>query len=278
MIGGLRGSRAATRRPSVRPRGRRPGGPRPAPIYVYGIIPAGAQLPDDLHGIRDTEVHAVTNGSVTALTSRLPSSRPLGTAADLRAHARVIESIYQSFPVLPMRFGGALADRDSVISELLDPNGEMFTAALERIAGQDQYIVKGRYADGVALREVLAEHPQIAGLSAWLRERDAARHRLEAIRLGALVARAVERKQQADMDVLRKLLEPHVTAVAERAPAAPEIAVDAAFLVPRPGRAAFEQAAEELGRRWHSRVRLRLVGPLPAYDFAQAPEMDQWAC
>jgi hypothetical protein len=68
---------------------------------------------------------------------------------------------------------------------------------------------------------------------------------------------------------MTETLEPHATAIVERVPATPEIAVDAAFLVGRPDRRAFERAAEELGRRWESRVRLRLVGPVPAYDFAQ---------
>jgi Gas vesicle synthesis protein GvpL/GvpF len=279
MSAGLRGSRrTSTSRPSVRPRRGSPGVAKPAPIYVYGIVPAGAQLPEGLPGIGDAEVHAVTNGSIAALTSRLPSSRPLGTAADLRAHARVIEAIYQSFPVLPMRFGGALADRDSVVAELLEPNSDMFADALERIDNHEQFILKGRYQDGVAFREVLAEQPQIARLSGWLRERDADTHRLQAIQLGTLVARALERKQQDDMQIMRERLEPRVTAIAERVPASPETAVDAAFLVRRPDRSAFERAAEELGRRWVSRIRLRLVGPLPAYDFAKILEMEQWAC
>ncbi len=248
------------------------------PIYVYGIVPAGVSVPGDLHGIGDTQVRALTHGPVAALTSRLPSSRPLGTAADLRAHSRVIESLYQSYPVLPMRFGGALADPDAVAAGLLEPNSRTFAAALERIDKHDQFVLKGRYRDGAALAEVLAEHPQIARLSAWLRERNADAHRLEAIQLGALVARAVERKQQADMQVTRELLEPLAAAVAERVPASPEVAVDAAFLVRRQDRSAFERAAEQLGRRWDSRVRLRLVGPLPAYDFTQIPEMKPWVC
>ncbi|HEY2314974.1 MAG TPA: GvpL/GvpF family gas vesicle protein, partial [Streptosporangiaceae bacterium] len=172
----------------------------------------------------------------------------------------------------------ALADADAVVAALLKPNSGIFAAALERVDDHEQFILKGRYNDGAALAEVLAEQPQIARMSAWLRERDADAHRLEAIQLGALVARAVERKQQADLEVMRELLEPLVTGIAERVPASPETAVDAAFLVRRPGRSAFEHAAEELGRRWYSRIRLRLVGPLPAYDFTQTPEMEPWAC
>jgi hypothetical protein len=279
MSAGLRGSpgTSASRRP-VRSRGRRPRAARLAPVYVYGIVHAGAPVPDDLHGIGDAQVHVVTDGSVAALASQLPSSRPLGTAADLRAHARVIETLFQSCAVLPMRFGAALENTDAVVAELLEPHTDAFAGALQRIGNHEQFVLRGRYLQGAAFAEVLAEDPQVARMSAWLRERDADAHRLEAIRLGALVARALERKQKADMEFMREFLEPRVTAIAERVPASPEIAADAAFLVPRPDRPAFEQAAEELGRRWDSRIRLRLVGPLPAYDFAQTPEAEQWAC
>jgi hypothetical protein len=279
MSAGLRGSpgTSATRQP-VRSRGRRPSAAKSVPLYVYGIIPAGAPVPDDLHGIGDAQVRLVTDGSVAALTSPLPSSRSLGTAADLRAHARVIETLYQSYAVLPMRFGAALENTDAVVAELLEPHADAFAGALQRIDNHEQFVLRGRYLQGAAFAEVLAEDPQVARMSAWLRERDADTHRLKAIQLGTLVARALERKQEADMEFMRAFLEPRVTAVAERVPASPEIAADAAFLVPRPDRPAFEQAAEELGRRWDSRIRLRLVGPLPAYDFAQTPEMEQWAC
>lgn len=274
MSAGLRGSRATseTRRP-VRPRDGRPGAAELEAVYVYGIVRVGAPVPDDLQGIGETEVRVVANGSVAAITSQLPPSRSLGTAADLRAHARVIETVHQSCAVLPMRFGAALENADAVVAELLEPHTDAFAGALRRIDNHEQFVLRGRYLQGAAFAEVLAEDAQVARMSAWLRERDADTHRLEAIQLGTLVARVLERKQKADMQFMREHLEPLVTAVAERAPASPETAVDAAFLVRRPDRAAFEQAAEELGRRWDSRIRLRLVGPLPAYDFAQTPEM-----
>jgi hypothetical protein len=272
----LRGSPGPSRQVTRR-RSRHPV-PADAALYVYGIVPADVSVPDDLHGISDAHIRVVTHGSVAALTSQLQLSRRLGTAADLRAHSRVIEAIFQSCPVLPMRFGGALENADAVVGELLEPHSDSFADALQRIRDHEQVVLRGRYLDGIAYAEVLAEDKQIARMSAWLREREAETHRLEAVQLGALVARALERKQQADMKFMRDLLEPGATAVAERVPASPEVAVDAAFLVRRRDRLAFERAAEDLGRRWVSRVRLRLVGPLPAYDFAHTPEMEQWAC
>jgi Gas vesicle synthesis protein GvpL/GvpF len=274
MSTGLRGSRgtSATRLP-VRSRRKRPSVAEREPVYVYGIVHAGAPVPDDLHGIGSAQVGVVADGPIAAITSQLPPSRPLGTAADLRAHARVIETVYQSCAVLPMRFGAALEDTDAVVAELLEPHADAFADALQRIHNHQQFNLRGRYLHGAAFAEVLTEDRRVARMSAWLRERDANTHRLEAIQLGTLVARALERKQQADMKFMRKVLEPRVTAIAERVPASPDIAVDAAFLVRRPDQPAFEHAAEELGRRWDNRIRLRLVGPLPAYDFAQTVEM-----
>jgi hypothetical protein len=250
----------------------------PAATYVYGIVPAQVRVPDDLHGIGDAQVRVIADGSIAALASQLPLTRPLGSAADLRAHAQVIEEVFKSCAVLPMRFGAALENADAVVTELLEPHLDAFAGTLQRIENHEEFILRGKYLDGAAFREVLTEQPQVARLSAWLRERDTDTHRLEAIRLGTLVARALERKQQADMELMREFLKPRVTAIVERVPASQETAVDAAFLIRRPDRSAFEWAAEELGRCWDSRIRLRLVGPLPAYDFAQTPEMEQWAC
>jgi hypothetical protein len=66
------------------------------------------------------------------------------------------------------------------------------------------------------------------------------------------------------------MLAPHATVVAERAPAGSEGAVHVSFLVGRTRRPEFERAAEELGKQWDGRIRLRLLGPLAPYDFAES--------
>jgi hypothetical protein len=71
--------------------------------------------------------------------------------------------------------------------------------------------------------------------------------------------------------VLIDTLTPHAVAVSEHIPSTPEGAAGAAFLVPQPRRSGFEHAAEQLGQRWEDRIRLRLLGPLAPYDFAELP-------
>ena len=246
---------------------RRPRGP----CYVYGVVPSTAQVPAGLCGL-DGEARGVTlvgYHRIAAAVSRLPRDRPLGTPADLRAHGAVLDALARSAAVLPMRFGGVLADEDAVVTELLEPHHVAFAERLDRLSGHAQFTIKGRYLADVALREVLAESPECMRLRMRLRGREVDACRGEGIRLGELVVQALESKQTADTSILTGTLAPYATAMAQHPKGSPDTAVDVAFLVARARQRAFEDAAEELGKCWQHRIRLRLVGPLAPYDFAQ---------
>lgn len=239
--------------------------------YVYGIVPAGARLPGGLAGLGGENCRLVSpaGSAPGAVISEVDASRALGTPADLRAHAGVLEAVAQTAPVLPMQFGAVLEDDSAVLEELLAPYSGEFASRLDYLRGRDQFTVRGRYEDDVALREILAEEPEIRRLRERLRGQDPETARWENIRLGELVSDALERKRQADTATLVSALAPHAADVADRVPQADDTAADLAFLVDRPRRREFEDAAQEAGKRWEGRVRLRLAGPLPPYDFAQ---------
>lgn len=239
--------------------------------YVYGIVPASARLPGGLEGLGGAGCRLVrpVGEAPGAVISAVDAGRPLGTPADLRAHAGVLEAVAKAAPVLPMRFGAVLEDDEAVVAELLEPYEDEFAGRLDYLRDRDQYTVRGRYEDDVALREILAEEPEIRRMREQLRGQDPETARWENVRLGELVSEALERKRQSDTATLVGALEPHAADVADRVPQADDTAADLAFLVDRPHRRAFEEAAQEAGKRWQGRVRLRLAGPLPPYDFAQ---------
>jgi hypothetical protein len=209
------------------------------------------------------------HGTISAIISRVRADHPLGTPADVRAHAHVLAVMSQAVPVLPLRFGAVMADGDAIVAELLGPHHDTFAASLARLEGHQQFTIKGKYIGDVALREVLAAEPEAMRLRELLRGRDLDIYRRESIRLGELVVRALERKRMADLQTLVDAVAPYAAATAPRTPSDADGAVDAAFLVRRTQQCGFEQAAEELARRWRNRIRLRLLGPLAPYDFAE---------
>jgi len=242
--------------------------------YVYGVVResvAADEAVEDLPavGSADARIAFVPHGGIAAVVSELTEERPLGTPDDLRAHAQVLDSLAAGFePVLPLRFGTVLRDARAVADELLAGGHDDFVAALDRLEGSAQFTLGARYVEGAVLREILDEQPDARRLREELSRlpEDAGYYRK--IQLGQLMAEAVDAKRDPDAAEIDRRLSPLAVAVAAEEPNAPEAVADVSFLVERDRRQAFEEAAEDLARRWHGRIRLRLLGPVAPYAFA----------
>ncbi|MEO3785467.1 GvpL/GvpF family gas vesicle protein [Actinocorallia sp. B10E7] len=240
--------------------------------YVYGVIPADAELPEALEGTGGGEVFLVEVGDVAAVVSEFLPSGPLGSRDDLLAHEGVVAAVAEHTTVLPLRFGAVVTTADAVAEEMLNPHHDWFVSVLEDLKGRHEFVVIGTYVEETVLREVLEEQPEVRRLQQTTRDmpEDAAYY--DRIRLGELIVQALEQKRQADTDALTETLSPHALAVSPREPKDEETAADVAFLVDDDGRARFEQEVDELGERWDGRIRLRLLGPLAPYDFVPQPQ------
>jgi hypothetical protein len=229
--------------------------------YVFGVVPVDAPVPAaDADGLA-AGLQLVACGEVAALVSPVPPGRPLGRAADLRAHNRVhADLVAAGTAVLPMRFGAVLADVDAVRRELLEPHQGQFAEALAELRGRVQYTVKARYEQDVVLQELLARHPEIRRLHGCTDDRGAQ------LRLGQLIVRALEQQRPDEASALLTDLLGTVD-VHVREVSAPEEILDAAFLVETDKAAQFERQVEQLAARHAGRLRIRLVGPSAAYDF-----------
>lgn len=225
---------------------------------LYGIVPAGTRTVGP--------VRLVTHRDVAALVgpASAPSAGP--TRQDLLGYAEVLDRLAVTTPVLPMRYGTVLPSAEAVRRDVLAPHHDAFAAALSRLAGRAQFTVRARYLPDVALREVLAERPDVRRLHQRMRARPAVGSRM---RLGEVVAHGIAGKRRADAEALARALGRYATAARVRLWQSPEIDPigEVAFLVELARRERFEAAAERLARDWCDRVRLRLLGPMAAYHF-----------
>jgi hypothetical protein len=238
-------------------------------IYVYGVLAASTEMPDDLESVGDdnTPVRLVSHGDIAAVVSEVYLTRPLGTPEDLLAHERVLDAFAASTTVLPMRFGGVVNSVDAVTDELLAPHLDHFKEVLAELDGMVQFSVRGRYVDDAHLREIVNEENEVSELRDALQEVPEDAGYEERLKLGELVSEAVVRKRAADADRLVTALSSSVVATAPREVAGDDDAFDVAFLVERGVRDQFEHDLDDLGDQWSGRISLRLVGPLALYDF-----------
>lgn len=237
--------------------------------YVYGVVPSSARLPGQLRGVGPSgRVWLVRAGEIAAVVGEVALDRPLGTRADLTGHEGVLDALVDSgTTVAPMRFGAVVADEQAVTDELLAPHEEHFTQLLRDLDGRVQYTLTGRYEEEPVLREVLEQYPQVRALQEQIAGLTPEQAYHERLRLGEMIVGALEDKQRQDGADLLDVLTPYAAGVVVRAPGQADGVVDAAFLVAVEDRDEFDAAVEECGRRLAGRVRLRLLGPVPPYDF-----------
>jgi hypothetical protein len=243
-------------------------------VYVYGILPGDIEIEPGTAGVGDPpgEVRALRHRDLTALVSDVDLDRPLGRAEDLFTHEELLDSSAADVPVLPLRFGAVLTSDDAVTEELLGQHYDEFAAALRQLDGHAEYVVNGRYVEQAVLGDVLAHDPEAARLGQELTGADPDATRGERIRLGEIIAAAIEAGREADTRALGDAVDGQVAASVVRPPTHELDAVHAAFLVETGKAEALRQAVGRLADDWQGRVELRLLGPLAAYDFVGVSE------
>jgi hypothetical protein len=250
--------------------------------FVHGVVPAEFE-PPALRGLGDpaVEVHMVRAGELAALVSDLPEGPRRGTRADLEAHARVLsETVDRGAAVIPVRFGMVLDDEDAVRERLLTHQRDHLLELLRSLDGAVQVTLKAMYAEGVLLRDVAEADPRIARLSEATRDRpDAAVHR-EKVHLGELVAAGIEHQRAADERAVLDRVAPVAEQVIAEEPRHERIAAHAQLLVRRDRLGELDETVGELDAEQGGRLTFRLVGPLPAWSFADLrldPQEATWA-
>jgi hypothetical protein len=240
--------------------------------YVYGLVPADAELPDDLVGLGPSgSVSVVAHEGVAAVVGDVPTDRPIGTRDDLVAHESVVDRIAAVTTVLPMRFPAVIED-SSVVEELLAPHHETFARGLEALEGTVQYTLKARYDTDVLLQEILEEDAGARELQERIRGKDSDAAYYDRVKLGELIVKALEKRREVDATDIVERIGEVAEAVSTTTPTEPEEVVNAAFLVRRDAAEEFENEVEELGGDTHEWLRLRLLGPLAPYDFVPRGE------
>jgi Gas vesicle synthesis protein GvpL/GvpF len=242
-------------------------------IYVYGVVPAGTELPDVGNA---PDVRTVESEDLAAIVSPAGGDDEASVRESVMAHARVLEAAVESAPVVPMRFGMVFPDEDTVRSDLLEARHDELVRWLDTLEGHVELVVKVTYDEDVVLREIVAGDREIARLRESTRGGDDEATHNDRVRLGELVNAAIEQRRQADgMEILERL-NPLAVASLTEPPEKEFMVLNAPFLVERSRLSEFDGTLEEIASERLERMNFRLLGPMPAYHFVSWEE-PAWA-
>jgi hypothetical protein len=231
-------------------------------VLVHGIA-------DDAQRAEVAEPHVrwLTHGGLAALVGTVDPSG-MRAASTLRLHWQVLEEAAKSATILPVRFGTIMASEDAVVNELLAPRQHELLSLLSDLANKVQMTVKGDFDEERLMRAVVESSPAIARLRKRVSGVPAAAAYYDRIRLGEMVAASVESAREQFAARVAERLEPLATATKVEPISSMNAAVNAAFLVEHDKQPEFRAAVTELERESTGAVRLRCIGPLPPYSFA----------
>lgn len=226
--------------------------------YVYGITLTTGRPTVTVTGavgLHGADVVLQGNGDVCVVASAVPPDAPDLRDADVqealeavRCHDEVLLALSRTHPVLPVRFGTVLADREA-IADLLTSRGDQFREALEAVTGTDEWVIR---VDAESIDDAPDDEEGLSPGHAFFAKRKAmARARADARE--AATARAGE--LHGRLSALARRV--HPLPVRE-----PATLTRTAYLVDREVADSFVAAAESA-----SGVRIGVQGPLPPFRF-----------
>ena len=222
----------------------------------------------DARAASGPDVDVVEHGELGALVGRPAGDPPRLRRETILSHANVLQSAFEHGQVLPMRLGTALADADAVVRELLVPQADVLAQRLDTLEGTAEMQVKAIYSEERLLRSILDVDPALKRAVQRNRGLPAAATHFEQIRIGEAIAGAIEARQTRDSAALLGALRPLALAVSVSAPHHERAVINAAFLVDSETIPQFDATVEQLSSEHSPEIEFKLIGPLPAYSFA----------
>lgn len=247
------------------------------PVYVYGVVPAGAALDVRNPGVAGERVELVQHGGVAAVTSTFPGEDTRVRRRDLNAHLKTLETAFEQTTIAPCPFGTVLASREDVEAGFLAPRSEELQRLLSRLEGHVQMNVRAEYDETAILQEIVAEDRDVEAARDRAKELGAAAY-YENIRLGELVSGRIAQRRGRDHGRISARLGALASDVVEDAADGGELLVfKGSLLVAKQTLPDFDAALDELAESEQGRIRFDAIGPLPPTAFATLEEAPSWA-
>lgn len=236
--------------------------------YVYGIVEPTASAPSG-EGIAGAPLGLVPGTGAAALVSDLEADQLRFGRDEILVHARVLERALERGTVLPMRFGVVMDGSDEIRRRLLEQHGSELRTQLAELSGKVEVRIRGVYDEASLFRDVVGDEPEIAHLRQSVQGRPDDATYYERIRLGELVAAAVERRRERDSEAILDVLARAALAVEVGQPSHERVVFNASFLVAKSALTQFDEALDSLADNEGGRIRFKYTGPLPPHSFVQ---------
>ena len=254
--------------------------------YIYCIIDCPEPTTFGPMGVgNDAEVFALPHGAIAAVVSSTAAEKLEVSRENTLAHQRVLEAVMQrGHTVLPVRFdtlaedkpNGSVDAESRIVNHVLVQRQDEFNGLLALYRDRVELGVKGLWTDmNAVFAEIVDENDGIRLLRKKALDGASPRSGMRSgglpltARLGELVKNALDAKKiAAEAELLNHLAGTILEARKNKTFGDPMFA-NLALLVNKSRQDDLAAALSAFEAEWAGRVRLKLVGPMPPFNFIE---------
>ncbi|MCL5996298.1 MAG: GvpL/GvpF family gas vesicle protein [Chloroflexi bacterium] len=242
---------------------------KPPLQYVYCIIRCPEPREFNTRGVgeRGDVVHTLHYRELAAVLSDSVAKEYDNSRRNMMAHMMVLEEVMKEFTILPVRFGTVAPTTESVVGSVLRRRYDELSGLLVEMDGRIEMGLKAFWYEEVIFKEIIETNPPIRQLRDKLVGRSPEQSYYDRIRLGEMIASAMDRQRDIDAELILSRLRPFVHKTVLNKTITDRMILNAAFLTSRECEPDMDRTVQDLDARMGNRVVFKYVGSVPPYNF-----------
>ena len=249
-------------------------GPVPVPDvhqegrYVYGIIPLREPMVFGKMGIGGTGemVYTVTHGDIAAVVSRTTVFIFDPTRENALSHEHVIETVMKTHTIIPMSFGTVFRTDDD-IREVLRSIYPSVKDVMKQMAGKVEFGLKVTWDREHIIDELKRDHEEIRRFHQEITRKHLQSTYFARMQLGRMIDKALSERSAEFVREIYEGLRAICVASRDNKPIGDKMIMNAAFLIKYEREAEFDDAVNEIAKKFGDRLNFKYTGPWPPYNF-----------
>lgn len=231
--------------------------------YLYCIVKQKPSQKFNIYGIERKEVYAIDNNQLSVVVSDAQSKEYFPTRENLITHQKVIEEIFKSQALIPVSFG-TVTEESSKAKELLTKNKKEIFKIFKKIDDKIEIGLKVFWQHMPDIfKEIVNENKEVQIAKS---KKVVGRNTMLAV--GEFVAHALEKKKSKEGgDILQPLLK-IVQETKENDLIRDDMVLNVDFLLSKSRQKEFDNAINEIDKKYSKRLKFKYVGPAPPSNFA----------
>jgi len=236
--------------------------------YVYCVIETDREEDFGPLGIGEgnNTVHTVHFQGLAAVVSDTHIRIYDPTRQNVLAHERVNERVMETHTVIPMSFGTIFRTEDDIV-ELLRSTETAFTDVMNKIKDKIELGLKVLWDRDKVVAKLEMEDEEIGKLREQIESDTKNSTYFARVQLGRLIESGLEEKAGEFVTHVYETLKPVSVASRSNKPFGEHMIMNAAFLVKRDRRPAFDESVKLMSSEYDGLLSFRSNGPWPPYNF-----------